>query len=241
MVFRLLSFFFLLSNICSGQDTKYTISAPLDFKEAGTRNSVLCMKNGNTLLFHIEQDKKLVVKVFDNAHREIASQKEKSDFVNFGNKDYSILALYDINDEAVMFVDRDLNSRHTLVRIRFNAHTGMIADESVVGESKSENRRMKFYLVKHIEDENYEDEDLNETPVFTNVSEKSKEFTLCNNEFKLIAYCSEAYNCDWVDKYVLKQFHNLENINDYKGASSKLNYLAQYIYLIKVDCLLEKI
>ena len=55
-----------------------------------------------------------------------------------------------------MFVDRDLNSRHTLVRIRFNAHTGMIADESVVGESKSENRRMKFYLVKHIEDENYE-------------------------------------------------------------------------------------
>ncbi|MBK8300426.1 MAG: virulence factor SrfB [Chitinophagaceae bacterium] len=36
-----------------------------------------------------------------------------------------------------------------------------------------------------------------------------------------------------VDKYLLKQFHQLENIKDYKGQKPKLNYLAQYIYLIR--------
>jgi hypothetical protein len=84
------------------------------------------------------------------------------------------------------------------------------------------------------EDENFEDEDLNETPIFTNVTEKSKEYAICNNEFKLISYCSEKFNCDWVDKYVLKQFYNIENINDYKGQKPKLNYLTQYLYLIKL-------
>jgi len=96
------------------------------------------------------------------------------------------------------------------------------------------NLLLAFDTFSSFEDENFEDEDLNETPVFTNVSEKSKEFALCNNEFKLIAFCSEAYNCDWVDKYLLKQFHNLENINDYRGQKPKLNYLTQFIYLIRL-------
>ena len=96
------------------------------------------------------------------------------------------------------------------------------------------NLLLAFDTFSSFEHENFEDEDLNETPVFTNVSEKSKEFALCNNEFKLIAFCSEAYNCDWVDKYLLKQFHNLENINDYRGQKPKLNYLTQFIYLIRL-------
>ncbi|MBY0244625.1 MAG: virulence factor SrfB [Sphingobacteriaceae bacterium] len=102
------------------------------------------------------------------------------------------------------------------------------------GEIRQYNLLLAFDTSSSFEDVNFEDEDLNETPVFTNISEKSKEFALCNNEFKLIAYCSEAYNCDWVDKYILKQFHNIENINDYKGQKPKLNYLTQYIYLIRL-------
>lgn len=102
------------------------------------------------------------------------------------------------------------------------------------GQKRKYNLLIAFDTYSSFEDENFEDEDLNETPVFTNLSEKSKEFALCNNEFKLIAYCSEAYNCDWVDKYVLKQFHFLENINDYKGSNPKLNYLTQYVYLIRL-------
>jgi hypothetical protein len=102
------------------------------------------------------------------------------------------------------------------------------------GKTRKYNLLIAFDTYSSFEDENFEDEDLNETPVFTNIAEKSKEFALCNNEFKLIAYCSESYNCDWIDKYVLKHFHNLENINDYRGSSPKLNYLTQYIYLIKL-------
>lgn len=83
------------------------------------------------------------------------------------------------------------------------------------------------------EPETFEDEDLNETPVFTNNYDRSKDFALCNNEYNLIAYCSKAFNCDWVDKYVLNQFYNLDDINDYKGSKPKLNYLAQYIYLLR--------
>jgi hypothetical protein len=83
------------------------------------------------------------------------------------------------------------------------------------------------------EKEDFEDEDLNETPVFTSNYDKSKDYALCNNEYKLVGYCSEAFNCEWVDKYLLKQFHNIENINDYRGQKPKLNYLAQYIYIIR--------
>lgn len=79
----------------------------------------------------------------------------------------------------------------------------------------------------------FEDEDLNEMPVFTSTYEKSKDFALCSNEYDLIAYLSDDKNCDWVDKYVLKQFHNLENFNEYRGQKPKLNYLAQYIYIIR--------
>lgn len=83
------------------------------------------------------------------------------------------------------------------------------------------------------EKETFEDEDLNETPVFTSSYEGTKNYSLCNDEYKLIAYCSEAFNCDWVDKYLLKRFLQLENISDYRGQKPKLNYLAQYIYLIR--------
>ena len=103
----------------------------------------------------------------------------------------------------------------------------------VSGMVRKYNLLVSFDTRSVFEKEDFEDEDLNETPVFTNAYEKSKEYAICNNEYKLIGYCSEAFNCDWVDKYVLKQFHNLDNIRDYKGQRPKLNYLAQYIFLVR--------
>lgn len=90
-----------------------------------------------------------------------------------------------------------------------------------------------FDTKSSFEKEDYEDEDLNETPVFSSNYDKSKEFALCNNEYKLISYCSEEFKCDWVDIYILKHFHKIDSINDFKGQKPKLNYLAQYIYLIR--------
>lgn len=101
------------------------------------------------------------------------------------------------------------------------------------GISRKYNLLLAFDTRSLFEKEDFEDEDLNETPVFTSDYDKSKEYALCNNEYKLVGYCSEAFNCDWVDKYVLKHFHNLDNINDYRGQKPKLDYLAQYIYVIR--------
>jgi hypothetical protein len=101
------------------------------------------------------------------------------------------------------------------------------------GNIKKYNLLIAFDTRSAFKKDTFEDEDLNETPVFTNNFDKSKDFALCNNEYNLIAYCSKALNCDWVDKYVLNQFHDLDDINEYKGQKPKLNYLAQYIYLIR--------
>lgn len=103
----------------------------------------------------------------------------------------------------------------------------------VTGKPKKYNILLAFDTRSEFEKEDFEEEDLNETPVFSNDYDKSKEYALCNNEYNLIGYCSEALNCDWVDKYLLKQFHNIEDINHLKGQKPKLDYLAQYICLIR--------
>ncbi len=101
------------------------------------------------------------------------------------------------------------------------------------GKARKYSVLLAFDTRSVFEKETFEDEDLNETPVFTSTYEKTKDFSLCNDEYRLIAYCSEAFNCDWVDKYVLKRFHHLGDIKEYKGQKPKLNYLAQYIYIIR--------
>jgi hypothetical protein len=101
------------------------------------------------------------------------------------------------------------------------------------GNIRKYNLLLVFDTRSLFEKEDYEDEDLNETPVFTSNYDKSKDYALCNNEYKLVGYCSEKYKCGWVDKYLLKLFHNINNINEYMGQNPKLNYLAQYIYLIR--------
>lgn len=100
------------------------------------------------------------------------------------------------------------------------------------GRGRKYNLLLAFDTQSTFEKENFE-EDLNETPVFTNNYERHKDFSLCKDEYKLIAYCSESFNCGWVDNYLLKQFHQIDNIKDYRGQKPKLNYLAQYIYLIR--------
>jgi len=99
------------------------------------------------------------------------------------------------------------------------------------GKVRKYNLVLAFDTRSTFENDAFEDEDLNETPVFTNTYEKSKVFSLCNDEYKLIAYCSAARNCDWVDKYMLKQFHDINDVSELKQ-KPKLNYLAQYIFLI---------
>lgn len=113
------------------------------------------------------------------------------------------------------------------------------------GKTRKYNLVLAFDTRSVFEKETFEDEDLNETPVFTNAYERTKEYAVCNNEFSLLGFCTKYekgkdrdgqslyIDCEWVDKYILKQFHTLDNIKEYKGQKPKLNYLAQYIYLIR--------
>jgi hypothetical protein len=104
---------------------------------------------------------------------------------------------------------------------------------ATTGTSKKYSLLLAFDTRTQFEKEGFEDEDLNETPVFASNYEKSKEYALCNNEFKLMSYCSKMNNCDWVDEYILKIYHNISDINELKIPKPKLNYLAQYIYMIR--------
>lgn len=105
--------------------------------------------------------------------------------------------------------------------------------EKVDGKARKYSVLLAFDTQCVFEKETFEDQDLYETPVFTSAYERSKIFSLCNDEYKLINYCSEDFNCDWVDKHLLNHFYQLDNIKDYKGTKPKFHYLAQYIYLIR--------
>ncbi len=65
-----------------------------------------------------------------------------------------------------------------------------------------QNRQMEilkntiYYLLLILElkyeSEDFEEEDLMETPVFASNYDKSKDFALCNNEFSLVDFCSKS-------------------------------------------------
>jgi len=101
------------------------------------------------------------------------------------------------------------------------------------GSIKKYNLLLAFDTRTKYEGEDFEEEDLMETPVFASNYEKSKEFALCNNEFFIIDFCSKApFNCEWVGEYILNLLHSVKNINELRIKKPKMNYLAQYIYII---------
>lgn len=155
---KLFSILFLsiISSSAFAQEKKYYISAPTDLKEEGW-NKVLCMKNGNTMLFHFEPNKRIIVKVFDTTHKEIASIKESCKLLDILTiRDTSFRGVYDINDEGVLFFDQGNSGKHELVRLRFHSANGNLIEEALVAESKSLDKRMRFYVMKNKDNDNYE-------------------------------------------------------------------------------------
>jgi hypothetical protein len=99
------------------------------------------------------------------------------------------------------------------------------------GKIKKYNLVLAFDTRTVFKDDGFEEEDLQETPIFTSAADSIKNYALCNTEEGLIGYCSEEKKCEWVDKYVLKHFHDIDNINDKRLVMPKMKYLAQYIFL----------
>lgn len=101
------------------------------------------------------------------------------------------------------------------------------------GNTKKYNLLLAFDTRTVFKEEGFEEEDMQETPIFTNAADSFKKYALCNTEEGLIGYFSKEKKCDWVDKYILKHFHEIESINDKRLDMPKMKYLAQFIFLIR--------
>jgi hypothetical protein len=142
--------------VCNAQTNTYSMSNPLDIPQTGW-NKVLCMKNGNTLLLHFETGKKIQVKVFDSTHKETGSRIDACKVLDILKiADARFKGLFEVNGEAVLFIDQDHGSKHGLVRVRFGAVHGNIIGEDLAWESHSENKQTIFFVMKNKEDDNYE-------------------------------------------------------------------------------------
>ena len=108
-----------------------------------------------------------------------------------------------------------------------------LVPESSNGNIKRYNILLVFDIAPNTRAD-FEEQDLMETPVFASNYDRSKDFALCNNEFSLVDFCSKVpYNCDWVDEYILKLFHDVKSVDELNIKKPKLNYLAQFIFVIK--------
>ncbi len=137
------------------QAQKYIQSVPLDMETTGV-NKVLCMKNGNTMLFHFEINKELVVKVFDTTYKVKYTQKHLCRELDINAlKEVTFKGLFGINNEAVLFIEQEHLSRYNLIRLRFSGKDGSLVEEKVIGESPGQSKRTRYYVMKNKEDDNY--------------------------------------------------------------------------------------
>ena len=74
----------------------------------------------------------------------------------------------------------------------------------------------------------------NEFPVFPDQYCSEMNFSLCNNEFFLMDYCSPNEYWSYIDEYIFKLVHpTLNNVSQIHGANAhKMSYIASYIFLI---------
>jgi hypothetical protein len=108
-----------------------------------------------------------------------------------------------------------------------------IVPKSTDTNEKEYNLVFAFDTRTKYEDDGFEEDELLECPVFVSSHEESKDFAICDDEFKLIDFCSDAKNCGWVDNYLLKVFHNVTDFDNLRIKKPQLGYLAQYIYLLE--------
>lgn len=80
----------------------------------------------------------------------------------------------------------------------------------------------------------YENNEYNEFPVFPDKYCPEMNFSLCDNEFFLMDFCSIGNNWDYIDKYLFKLVYpNYQNVSQVKGANiHRMSYIASYVFLI---------
>lgn len=113
-------------------------------------NKVLQLSNGNTFLFHFNARKSMVAKLFDSSRKEISSVKFLGKRVDMSMLETSEMhGIYQIGNEAVVFVSQAILNNVTLLAIRFNITTGKLIAETALIESPSYKNRNEYSLVKN--------------------------------------------------------------------------------------------
>lgn len=116
----------------------------------------------------------------------------------------------------------------------------LVPEGDVINNKKKYNLLLVFDTRTKYEEEGFEEEDLMETPVFSNNYDREKHFAVCNNEFSLVDFCSKTEKCDceWVDEYLIDLYHStpeikITSIDQVRCKKPKMSYLAQYVFLVK--------
>lgn len=131
------------------QAANYELSNELDFSKEGW-NKVLQTSDGNTVLFHFEHNKSVLVKVFDSTRKEIASEKFMGKVIDLAQLEESELhGVYEFGSEAVIFISQFILNNHTLVALRFNTTTGKIIKEQKLVSSPSFKARNSYSVVRN--------------------------------------------------------------------------------------------
>ncbi len=141
---------------CPGKDAKSRLSDALHFNEIGW-NKLICFKNGNTLLFHFEPAKRILVKVFDSAGHEIASHRDAHYKIlsDYNMRTVVFKGLLDINNEAVLFLEQEINGKHDLIMLRYSATSGELQEERLIGASEGPNKRVQYFVMKDKKESGY--------------------------------------------------------------------------------------
>ncbi len=149
----LLLFWCVATSAFAQQD--YELSTSLGLDEVGI-NRVLCMQNGNTMLFHFEVTKPIRVFVFDSTHKRIASNTQSCRELDLFATNTSVFkGIYEIAGEAVLFIEQQNASRNSLIMLRFNSRTGKLVEERIVGKSKSLAKPSQFFVMRYKGEEGY--------------------------------------------------------------------------------------
>lgn len=141
----------LLLSINSAYASGTEFSEPIEIVSGEGWNKVLQTSNGNTLLFHFQLRKALLVKVFDKSRKEIASEKFLGKVIEIGDMDLSELhGIYEIGNEAVVFISQPVYNNNTLIALRFNTQTGKIIKEQTLLTSPNFKARNTYSVIRNI-------------------------------------------------------------------------------------------
>jgi len=128
----LLAAMLLCTHALIAQAPKIEKSAAFDEPSDGW-NKVLLLKNGNTFYFHFTKKEGIELTVYNPARKVIATKEITSDLWDVRKlRTSSILGLYEINGEPVLFLMQMDQKEPVVYRLRFNATRGNIVKEEEV-------------------------------------------------------------------------------------------------------------